>query len=84
MLEILDFPLRSVGDGFCPKRSAGWQATPFARDVVFLDVSFHSIVVADFEGCNVGRGVEEERLAMASILGNPMLLYQLINIYLLP
>ena len=71
MLEVLDFSLRSVGNGFRPECSAAWQATPFARDFILLDISFHCIVIADLEGGNIGRGVEKKRLAMPSILETP-------------
>ena len=82
MLEILDLSLRSVGDGFCPECSAAWQATPFAGNFIFLDKSFQRVEVADLEGGNIGRGVEEERLAMASVLGTPCF-YISILLYLL-
>lgn len=35
---------------------------------MFFDVCFDGIVVAHLEGCDVGGGVEEQGLAMASIL----------------
>lgn len=35
---------------------------------MLLDVGLDGVVVAEFESCNVGGGVEEKRLTMASVL----------------
>ncbi len=66
--EMLDLFLRSFCEGFRPERAAAGERAPFAGDVVFFDVCFDGIVVAHLEGCHVGGGVEEQGLAMASIL----------------
>lgn len=35
---------------------------------MLLDVRFDRVAVAEFKGCDVRGGVEEERLAVASVL----------------
>lgn len=65
---MLDLFLCSFCKGLRPERAAAGKRAPFAGNVVFFDVCFDGVVVAHLEGCNVGGGVEEQRLAMASIL----------------
>ena len=64
--------LHVLSDRFCevlgPEGPAAGQGAPFARDVVGFDVRFNGVTVADFKRGDVGRGVEEEGLTVASVL----------------
>ena len=61
-----------VGSGFCkclgPESTAAGKSTPFALNIVFSDVRFDGVIILKLEGRDVWCGIEEERLAMASIL----------------
>ena len=64
--------LHVLSDRFCkvlgPEGPAAGQGAPFAWDVVGFDVRFDGVAVADFKRGDVGRGVEEQGLAVASVL----------------
>ena len=68
LLEMLHFARGCVREGLGPEGAAAGEGAPLARDGMLLDVRLDGVDVEDFEACNVGGGVEEERLAVTSVL----------------
>ena len=67
-LQLLHVLSDRFGQILGPEGPAAGQGAPFARDGVGFDVRFDGVAVADFERGDVGRGVEEQGLAVASVL----------------
>ena len=65
---MCNLPLRFLQQVVGPERTAARNTSPFTRDIVFLDVGLDSVDVLEFEGGYFGTAVEEERLAVATIL----------------
>ena len=79
---MLDFARGRVGEGLGPEGAAAGEGAPFAGDGILLDMRFDAVDVEDFEGCNVRGGVEEEGLAVTSVLkGVPVVLASLQSIF---
>lgn len=57
-----------VGEGLGPEGAAAGEGAPFAGDRMLLDMRLDGVDVEDLEACNVWGGVEEERLAVTSVL----------------
>ena len=66
---MLDFARGCVCERLGPEGAAAGERTPFAGDGMLLDMRLDGVDVEDFEACNVRGRVEEERLAVTSVLG---------------
>ena len=70
---MLHFARGCVGERLGPEGTAAGEGAPFARDGMLLDVRLDGVDVEDFEACDVWSGVEEEWLAVTSVLIVPMI-----------